>query len=88
MPFLVHPLSNRDALSQRLLGKPHKTTTSRTFILEFRGLTQSLQVASTKCIPYLIGSDGQYRGFIPPGTPADRMVSVIRPLIATNFELS
>jgi len=35
---------------------------------------------------YLIGSDGQYRGFIPPGTPADRMVSVIRPLIATNFE--
>ena len=34
---------------------------------------------------YLMGADGQYLGFIPPGTPADRMVNVIRPLIATNL---
>jgi cytochrome oxidase Cu insertion factor (SCO1/SenC/PrrC family) len=30
---------------------------------------------------YLIDRDGQYRGFFPPGTPADRIVDVIRPLI-------
>lgn len=34
---------------------------------------------------YLIGSEGQYLGFIPPGTPADRMVNLIRPLIATSL---
>jgi protein SCO1/2 len=30
---------------------------------------------------YLMDRDGQYRGFFPPGTPADRIVDVIRPLI-------
>ena len=30
---------------------------------------------------YLMGRDGRYLGFFPPGTSADRMVDVIRPLI-------
>ena len=28
---------------------------------------------------FLIGKDGQYLGFFPPGTPADRMAETIRP---------
>jgi cytochrome oxidase Cu insertion factor (SCO1/SenC/PrrC family) len=31
---------------------------------------------------YLVGRDGQYAGFFPPGTSADRMVEIIRPLLA------
>jgi cytochrome oxidase Cu insertion factor (SCO1/SenC/PrrC family) len=31
---------------------------------------------------YLMGREGQYLGFIPPGTPADRMVAVVRPFLA------
>ena len=27
---------------------------------------------------YLVGRDGKYLGFFPPGTPADRMVEIIR----------
>ena len=30
---------------------------------------------------YLMGRDGQYLGFFPPGTPPDRIAEVIRPLI-------
>ena len=29
-------------------------------------------------VVYLVGSDGKYIGFFPPGTPADRMVAVLR----------
>jgi cytochrome oxidase Cu insertion factor (SCO1/SenC/PrrC family) len=28
---------------------------------------------------YLVGRDGNYLGFFPPGTPPDRMVEIIRP---------
>jgi len=28
---------------------------------------------------YLMDRDGNYLGFFPPGTPADRMVEIIRP---------
>ena len=31
---------------------------------------------------FLVGKDGQYLGFLPPGTPADRMVEAIRPYVA------
>lgn len=31
---------------------------------------------------FLVGSDGKYIGFFPPGTPADRMVEIIRPHLA------
>jgi protein SCO1/2 len=31
---------------------------------------------------FLVGTDGQYIGFFPPGTPADRMVEVLRPQLA------
>ena len=31
---------------------------------------------------YLMGRDGGYIGYFPPGTPADRMVETIRPLLA------
>jgi protein SCO1/2 len=31
---------------------------------------------------YLMGRNGQYLGFMPPGTPADRMVAVVRPFLA------
>lgn len=30
---------------------------------------------------YLMGPDGRYLGFLPPGTPAQRMVDVIKPLL-------
>jgi len=32
---------------------------------------------------FLVGRDGQYLGFLPPGTSADRMVDAIRPYLAT-----
>jgi cytochrome oxidase Cu insertion factor (SCO1/SenC/PrrC family) len=31
---------------------------------------------------FLIGKDGRYLGFLPPGTPAERIVEAIRPHIA------
>lgn len=31
---------------------------------------------------YLMGADGQYAGFFPPGTPAERMVAILRPRLA------
>ena len=31
---------------------------------------------------YLMGRDGRYLGFFPPGTSADRMVEIIRPQLA------
>jgi cytochrome oxidase Cu insertion factor (SCO1/SenC/PrrC family) len=31
---------------------------------------------------FLVGSDGKYIGFLPPGTPADRMIDAIRPHLA------
>jgi len=33
---------------------------------------------------YLVGRDGQYAGFFPPGTTADRMIEIIRPLLAKH----
>ena len=33
-------------------------------------------------VVYLVGTDGRYIGFFPPGTPADRMVAVLRPQLA------
>ena len=36
---------------------------------------------------YLIGRDGQYIGFFPPGTSAARMVDVIRPLVEEERHL-
>jgi cytochrome oxidase Cu insertion factor (SCO1/SenC/PrrC family) len=33
-------------------------------------------------VVYLVGSDGKYIGFFPPGTPTDRMVAVLRPKLA------
>jgi protein SCO1/2 len=32
---------------------------------------------------FLVGKTGQYLGFLPPGTSADRMVEAIRPYVAT-----
>jgi cytochrome oxidase Cu insertion factor (SCO1/SenC/PrrC family) len=32
---------------------------------------------------FLVGNDGKYLGFLPPGTPADRMVEAIRPYVAS-----
>ena len=31
---------------------------------------------------YVIGADGQYLGFLPPNTSADRIATAIRPLLA------
>jgi cytochrome oxidase Cu insertion factor (SCO1/SenC/PrrC family) len=31
---------------------------------------------------YLMGRDGEYLGFFPPGTPADILVGTLRPLVA------
>jgi len=33
-------------------------------------------------VVYLVDTDGRYVGFFPPGTPADRMVEVLRPRLA------
>ncbi|HTP92189.1 MAG TPA: SCO family protein [Xanthobacteraceae bacterium] len=33
---------------------------------------------------YLVGRDGQYAGFFPPGTTADRMIEIILPLLAKH----
>jgi cytochrome oxidase Cu insertion factor (SCO1/SenC/PrrC family) len=30
-------------------------------------------------VVYVVGTDGKYIGFFPPGTPADRLVAVLRP---------
>ena len=32
---------------------------------------------------FMVGKDGKYLGFLPPGTPADRMVETIRPYVTT-----
>jgi protein SCO1/2 len=32
---------------------------------------------------FLVGANGEYLGYLPPGTPADRMIEVIRPLVST-----
>ena len=32
-------------------------------------------------VVYLIDSAGRYAGFFPPGTPAGRMVEVLRPML-------
>jgi cytochrome oxidase Cu insertion factor (SCO1/SenC/PrrC family) len=31
---------------------------------------------------FLVGKDGEYLGYLPPGTPADRMIGAIRPLVS------
>ena len=33
---------------------------------------------------YVIGADGQYLGFLPPGTDADRIVTAIKPQLAAR----
>lgn len=33
-------------------------------------------------LTFLVGRDGKYLGFFPPGTPADRMIDGIRPYLA------
>jgi len=33
---------------------------------------------------YLVGRDGQYIGFFPPGTSADRLLEIIRPYLAPH----
>jgi cytochrome oxidase Cu insertion factor (SCO1/SenC/PrrC family) len=35
---------------------------------------------------YLMGYDGKYLGFFPPGTPPDRMAAVIKPHLADDEE--
>jgi cytochrome oxidase Cu insertion factor (SCO1/SenC/PrrC family) len=35
-------------------------------------------------VVYLIDAAGRYAGFFPPGTPADRMVEVLRPMLAAR----
>ncbi len=35
-------------------------------------------------VVYLIDRDGRYAGFFPPGTPAGRMVEVLRPMLAAQ----
>lgn len=35
---------------------------------------------------YLVDANGQYLGYFPPGTPADRMVDVIRPQLAALMQ--
>jgi len=34
-------------------------------------------------VVYLVDTDGSYIGFFPPGTPAHRMVEVLRPRLAS-----
>jgi len=31
---------------------------------------------------YLVGKDGRYRGFLPPGTSPEQIVDAVRPLLA------
>jgi len=31
---------------------------------------------------YVVGRDGKYVGFFPPGTSADRIVDTLRPLVS------
>jgi protein SCO1/2 len=31
---------------------------------------------------FLVGKNGEYLGFLPPGTPADRMIEAVRPYVA------
>jgi protein SCO1/2 len=31
---------------------------------------------------FLLGTGGEYLGYLPPGTPADRMIEAIRPLVS------
>jgi cytochrome oxidase Cu insertion factor (SCO1/SenC/PrrC family) len=33
---------------------------------------------------YLIGRDGEYLGFFPPGTPAERLADAIRPIVTAR----
>jgi cytochrome oxidase Cu insertion factor (SCO1/SenC/PrrC family) len=63
---------------------------------QIREVTRAYRVYFAKTVPgvrtdpnfdhgalvYLVGADGQYVGFFPPGTPSDRMVEVIRPQLA------
>ncbi|MPZ36973.1 MAG: hypothetical protein GEU95_02735 [Rhizobiales bacterium] len=37
---------------------------------------------------YLVDTDGQYIGFFPPGTPAERIVEVLRPKLAAPTRMS
>jgi cytochrome oxidase Cu insertion factor (SCO1/SenC/PrrC family) len=63
---------------------------------QIRDVTTAYKVYVAKTVPairtdpyfdhssvvYLVGTDGRYIGFFPPGTPADRMVAVLRPQLA------
>ena len=63
---------------------------------QIRDVTTAYKVYFAKTVPgirtdpnfdhssvvYLVGTDGRYIGFFPPGTPADRMVAVLRPQLA------
>ena len=35
---------------------------------------------------YLVGRDGKYIGYFPPGTPAERMVETLRPLLTATAQ--
>jgi cytochrome oxidase Cu insertion factor (SCO1/SenC/PrrC family) len=63
---------------------------------QIRDVTTAYKVYFAKTVPgirtdpnfdhssvvYLVGTDGRYVGFFPPGTPADRMVAVLRSQLA------
>jgi protein SCO1/2 len=62
---------------------------------QIRDVTQAYKVYFAKTVPgvradpnvdhssliYLVNDRGQYVGYFPPGTPTDRMVEVLRPLL-------
>jgi protein SCO1/2 len=66
-----------------LTGEPH----------QIRKMTEAYKVYAAKTQPsrrtdpefdhssfvYLVGIDGKYLGFFPPGTPPERMIDVIEP---------
>jgi cytochrome oxidase Cu insertion factor (SCO1/SenC/PrrC family) len=37
-------------------------------------------------VVYVVGRDGKYLGFAPPGTSADRLIEVLRPYLAVSAQ--
>jgi protein SCO1/2 len=35
-------------------------------------------------VTFLVGADGKYIGYLPPGTSAERMIEAVRPLLAAQ----
>ena len=35
-------------------------------------------------VTFLVGADGKYIGYLPPGTSAERIIEAVRPLLAAQ----